>query len=136
MYNIGKNLVKVREDLNITQQEMADRVGISRVTLYGLEKEKIHIFNESFLRFAEVNKIPLEELILGYKPEVNGHALEQARAEYGMERDALIADYEDKISALNAKIEDLTRQITDLRDHLETKNEIIAHLRSQIPSEQ
>lgn len=136
MYNIGKNLARIRENLNLTQDQMADRVGISRMTLSNLENEHTRIINKHVLRFAEVNDISPEELVLGYKPEENGQALEQARAEYGMERDALIADYEDRISALNAKIEDLTRQITDLRDHLETKNEIIAHLRSQIPSEQ
>ena len=143
MYSIGKNLVKIRENLNLTQDQMADRVGVSRHTLSNLENDHTQIINRHVLHFAEINEVSPEELILGYKPEVTHQTLEQARAQYGMERDALAAEYEDKISALNALVDDLRhqldakdQQIADLRDHIKTKDQIITHLRSIIPPEE
>ena len=142
MYKIGKNLVKVREELNITQQQMADRVGFSRATLSSLENDRTHILNEKFVQFAEANNIPPGELVLGYKPNESHQTLEQVRAEYGMERESLVAEYEARISALETRIDELRQQnaalllqIDDLRDHLKTKDEIINHLRNQIPRE-
>ena len=135
MYSIGKNLVKIREQLNLNQQQMADRVGISRVTLSNLERNHTRIINESVIRFAEANELSPEEIILGYKPELNRQTLEQARAEYSMERESLIAEYEEKLSELKAKIEQQALQISDLRDHIKTKDQIISHLRSLIPPE-
>lgn len=119
------NLCRIRKEKNLSQKQMADKLGISRVAYVNIEKGKTHLVNEKVERFAELNDVSPSELVLGYKVEDDVHTLQQARDDYGRRRQELVTSYEERIEALNREIDDLKKQVDDLRDSIETKNEII-----------
>lgn len=119
------NLCRIRKEKNLSQKQMADKLGISRVAYVNIEKGKTHLVNAKVERFAELNDVSPSELVLGYKVEDDVHTLQQARDDYGRRRQELVTSYEERIEALNREIDDLKKQVDDLRDSIETKNEII-----------
>ena len=126
------NISRIRQEKNISQKEMAKKMGISRVTYVNLEKGKTHLINEKVERFAEINDVSPAELVLGYKVSEEIHTLQQAQADYGRKRQEIIDTYEARIDALNKEIAELKQQLDDLRDSIDTKNDIIALLRSRL----
>lgn len=58
-----KNYIKVeRAKLNITQQELADKVGVSRQTINSIETQKYVPSTILALKIASFFKIPMEQL--------------------------------------------------------------------------
>lgn len=129
------NLYRIRKEKNLSQKQMADKLGISRVAYVNIEKGKTHLVNENVERFAALNDVSPAELVLGYKVDDDVHTLRQAQDDYGRRRQELVTSYEERIEALNREIEDLKQQVADLRDSIDTKNDIINMLRSRISPE-
>lgn len=125
------NLYRIRRQKNLSQKEMADKLGISRVAYVNIEKGKTHLVNEHVERFAELNDVSPAELVLGYKVDDDMHTLQQAQDDYGRRRQELVTSYEERIEALNKEIDSLKQQVEDLRDSIDTKNEIIRLLTKQ-----
>jgi len=60
---IKNNIRRLRFDANeLTQQELADAVGVSRQTIVAIEKEKYSPSLELAFRIAHYFKTPLEEV--------------------------------------------------------------------------
>jgi putative transcriptional regulator len=60
---LGNRLRRLRFDKNeMTQQELADAVGVSRMTIYSIEKGKYIPSTLLALKLAEVFGKPVEEL--------------------------------------------------------------------------
>ena len=125
------NLYRIRRQQNLSQQQMADKLGISRVAYVNIETGKTRIINDKVERFVERNGVSPSELVLGYKVDDDVHTLQQARDDYGRKRQELVTSYEERIEALNREIDDLKQQVADLRDSIDTKNEIIRLLTKQ-----
>jgi putative transcriptional regulator len=65
--NIDNNVRKLRFMAGeLTQQELADKVGVSRQTIVAIEKNKYNPSLELAFRIAEVFETPLEE-VFSYK---------------------------------------------------------------------
>ena len=126
------NLYRIRKEKKLSQKQMADKLGISRVAYVNIEKGKTHLVNENVEKFAELNGVTPSELVLGYKmDDEDAHTLRQAQDDYGRRRQELVTSYEERIAALNREIDDLKQQVADLRDSIDTKNDIINLLRKQ-----
>ena len=125
------NINRIRLEKNLSQKEMARKLGVSRVAYVNLENGKTHLINDKVERFAQINDVSPAELVLGYKIPEEIHSLQQAQADYGRRRQELIDSYEERIAALNAEIDSLRQQLADLRDSINTKNDIIRLLRSR-----
>jgi len=133
---VRENISRIRQERNISQKAMADKLGISRVAYANLESGRTRILNEHIERFAEVTGVSPEEIVLGYKLTDDVHSLEQAQADYGRRRQEIIDKYEARIAELNKEITSLREQVADLHDLVSTKNEVINHLRSKLPPEE
>jgi len=60
-----KNLVKVeRARLNLTQAELADKLGVSRQTIHAIEKEKFNPSVSLALKMGKLFNLPVEELFI------------------------------------------------------------------------
>jgi|TARA_Y100001968_G_C19029698_1_gene559196 putative transcriptional regulator len=60
-----KNLVKVeRARLNLTQAELAERLGVSRQTIHAIEKEKFNPSVSLALKMGKLFNLPVEELFI------------------------------------------------------------------------
>lgn len=63
------NVISVRHSLNLTQVQMAQKLGISRQAYINLENGKTAIINKQIIKMAECCDIPEEKIMFGYGPE-------------------------------------------------------------------
>lgn len=59
---IQQNLIKYRKLKGLTQQELADLIGLSRSAVAGIESGKNKIYGETLARTAKVLDVSLDEL--------------------------------------------------------------------------
>ena len=65
---IKQNIRKARKKRNITQEEMADRLGISLTAYRDLEKGGTSVVHGKVIKMAELLETSTEEIVLGYRP--------------------------------------------------------------------
>ena len=66
---VRNNIRKLRFDRNeMTQQELADKVGVTRQTIVAIEKEKYSPTLELAFRIARIFGVPLQEVFF-YEPD-------------------------------------------------------------------
>jgi len=66
---IKENIRKTRSELHLSQQETAEKLGISRTAYRNLENGSTKIFSDHISRLAELSGKTEEEIVLGYTPE-------------------------------------------------------------------
>ena len=66
--SIKQNILKVRESLNLTQDEMAKLIGLSRQAYINLEHGGTSIINKWLLKMSEMTGVDLEVFLLGFDP--------------------------------------------------------------------
>ena len=131
--SVKENLKRVRKGLKLTQQEMAERVGLSRNAYVSLESGPTRMLNESLERVAELAEMPVTELVTGYPTPVALQA-ELDAVRVGSER--RIAELEALIAAREGEIAALKGHIESMKDTLRTKDEIISLLKKKSVSSQ
>ncbi len=97
---------KARLDLRYSQEEIADRMGISRTAYVKLENGITRVISDSVLRFSSATGIPLRQIIDACYPEGDGSRLrEEADTEARIK--ALRDEYEDRLERKSSEIEGL-----------------------------
>lgn len=91
-----ENAVKLRRERKLTQQEVADRLGISRIAYSKLERGETRLVNESAEKLARLYEIPEDELIYGER-------LGEPGVPYGWQADGLLSA-KDREIALQADV--------------------------------
>ena len=127
-----ENIQRIRQEKKISQKEIAEKLGISRTAYANLEKGRTRIVNEHVEKFAEITGVSTAELVLGYKIPENLNTLEKAQAEYGRKRKEIIDEYERRIEKLTNTIADLEQKVSDLRELVDTKNDLINFYRAEL----
>jgi putative transcriptional regulator len=59
---VKSNIKEIRDELNLSQQELADKIGVSRQTIYYLEKGSYNPSLTISFKIAEVLEKPLKEI--------------------------------------------------------------------------
>ena len=118
--SIKDNVCKFRKQRKMTQEEMADLLGISITAYRELEKGSTSMMNQHILKMARITNTPTEEIVLGYMPA--------QIANPGKLRD-LQAEYEEKIKERDRRIAELEKMVSYLEETIATKNEIITMLK-------
>ena len=59
---VGNNLKEIRTKLGITQAELAERVGVARVSIISIEKGHFVPTVETALRIGKALSIPVEQI--------------------------------------------------------------------------
>lgn len=80
--SVKKNISRLRKEKKITQQEMADKIGLARQTYNRIENGRIVLIGDTIKRLAEALDVTEEELILGYRPLPAGKVLSEERERY------------------------------------------------------
>ena len=123
--SIKQNIRNIRKSRKYTQEEMADRMGMSLTAYRDLEKGDTSIVNANLLKIAMLLDTTTEELVLGYRPvQMEGPDLEDVREEYS-----------GRVAALERRIADLEKLVVSLEETISTKNEIIAMLKKTLDEE-
>ena len=119
---IKNNIRAVRKQRKYTQEEIANRLGISLTAYRDIEKGSTSIVNGHVMRMADLLNMTAEELVLGYQPDPEaGVVLEDIRKEYG-----------NNVLNLEKRIKDLEKLVSSLEETIATKNEIITMLRKTL----
>ncbi len=123
--SIKKNIRSIRKARKYTQEEMADKMGMSLTAYRDLEKGETSIVNTNLRKVARLLDTTTEELVLGYRPiQMDGPGLEDIKEEYT-----------GRISALEKRIADLERLVRTLEETVAAKNEIITMLKNSLDGE-
>ena len=64
---VGKNIAKVRRESGMTQEELAEKLNVTRQAISSWERERTEPDLDTVQRTAEVLDVPAEELIYGPK---------------------------------------------------------------------
>ena len=119
---IKENIRKARKKRNITQEEMADRLGISLTAYRDLEKGGTAVVHGKVIKMAELLETSTEEIVLGYRPsQLENRTLEDVRAQYGSQ-----------ICILEQRIIDLEKLVFSLEGQVASKDEIIKMLKKRL----
>lgn len=130
--SVKKNISRTRENLRITQEEMAEKLGISRNTYRSIEKGQTKLVNEHLDRIASILETSAEELVLGYAPERHGQAmLGEIQEEYEFRLKEKDRAHAEQIGKLESTIRELNEKVRLLEELIDTKNEIISMLRKR-----
>lgn len=136
--SIKVNIVRKRTEEGISQDEMARRLRISRNTYRSIEKGTAKVISERLNEIASSLNTSAEELVLGYKPVESNSEMEDIRMEfdsaknrYEKEKASLIADYESRINVLTDHIASLESTISNMREIIDSKNEIISLMKRE-----
>ena len=120
--SIKKNIRTRRKARRYTQEEMADKMGMSLTAYRDLEKGETSIVNTNLLKIAMLLDTTSEELVLGYRPvQMEGPDLEDVREEYS-----------GRVAVLERRIADLEKLVQSLEETIATKNEIITMLKKSL----
>lgn len=127
-----------REALGISQEEMAERLGIARNTLANIEKPldkkgSTRITNEHLPDIARELLTSEEELFIGFRPchPADKDTIEEAREGYLAREKSIKDDYEDRLAASRELIDALKNNIADLKKLLDEKEQQIAMLKKR-----
>ena len=136
--SIKVNIVRKRTEEGISQDEMARRLRISRNTYRSIEKGTAKVISERLNEIASSLNTSAEELVLGYKTVERNSEMEDIRMEfdsaknrYEKEKASLIADYENRINVLTDHIASLESTISNMREIIDSKNEIISLMKRE-----
>ena len=116
--SIKENIKKLRKERKMTQEAIANQLGISTNAYGEIERGSTSIMNAHVLRIAKLLDTSTEELVLGYRPiQIPGKKLEEMQAEYS-----------ERIDALEKEIEYLRKLVKSLEETIATKTQIIEML--------
>ena len=73
MSDIAKNLKQLRLSKNYTQEDVADKIGLTRQAISSYESGRTQPGIDLLMRFAEIYEVELDEILYGKKQEVREH---------------------------------------------------------------
>lgn len=131
--SVKENISKYRRRLGLSQEVMAERMGISRTAYRNIEAGKTRLMSGNIDKIASILGISPEELLLGYRPEEGGsREFNDMRVQYGTRLKEIENGYGEEIKRLNAHISVLNELVASLKETVRTKEEVITMLRKTI----
>ena len=109
--SIKNNILKVRESLNLTQEEMANMIGLSRQAYINLEHGVTTLVNKWLFRMAEATGVELEVFLLGFDPRERSISQLKDIESYG-ER---IQMMQEKVNMMERLMDEKERALNDQR---------------------
>lgn len=132
--SIKDNICRIRKEKGLSQNEMAERLGMERNSYRSIEKGPVKIINPTLFKIAEVFGVPVIQLITGADEAPSADSLLGEKDEspaYG--RIKVLEEKADELSRQTARLEgrvsDLEEMNGILKARLKDKEDIIALLK-------
>ncbi len=133
---IKSNIYLKRKELSLTQEDVAQKLGISVTAYRDLERGNTNMLNPHIPKIAEVLETSIEELILGYFPLAkDAEELEDLEKKYAGSLRQKDEEYENNLKALKNQITQMQTAIDSLQETVKTKNDIIGLLQKLLAQE-
>lgn len=130
---IKGNLEKKRNELGLSQTEMARRLEISLNAYRKLEKGKTRILNEHVGRFAEETGISVAEIVNGFEPVDSFESgLNSIKEAYDKRIRALEDGYISEIKAMKEEIRRLSEKIKDKEEVIAMNRKLIGRYEKEL----
>ena len=126
------NIRQARERAGLSQEELAEGIGVGRTTIVSLETGKTRLFNKNIPKVAGQLGITVEELVCGMPAD----ALLQDQMSWAEREHALTTEYEQRIQALQDKLDDARRLNKALQDNVDSLTTSHNYLLEQLRKEQ
>ena len=117
---VALRIREMREISDLTQEEMAHRMGISLTAYRDLEKGATGIVNSNISKIAEITGISTAE-VLGYSEQSQTVTVNDVKAEYNS-----------RIDTMQTRINDLEKIVASLEALIKVKDEVISMLKKHI----
>ena len=131
--SIKKNLLRLRQEHNLSQEEMADALGIARNTYRNIEKGGTKMISDTVMKVAEWAGISPEEVVLGYAPSEKSSArLKDVREQFNNRVKAVTDDYEMKLDRLRSENSLLKDLIKEKDDNIRTLKSMVTLLEKRL----
>lgn len=123
------NIRRFREQNGFSQSSMADELGIGRTTYINFETGKTRLYCKTLEKLARYFGVTEEEILRN--GEEDG-LLEDAAKSSEKEKQAIIREYEDRLSALSEKLEAAKKILESNERTIRTLSETNEFLLSQL----
>lgn len=123
------NILKRRKEAGLSQEEMAEKMGISRTAYRNIESGKTRLISRHAENMASILGISTQELLFGSRADSPEDTLSDIKARYDTRIKDIESGYTEEESRLRAKIKLLEEYIATLKETVRTKDEVIGMLR-------
>lgn len=120
---------KVREDSGLSQNMMAEKLGVGRTTYIAFETGRTKLYNKLVGKMSNYLGISEEELLYGPRPE-EGLLYDQASLDEW--KKGIIDDYEHRLTILQEKLAAANRVISMQETNMKTLTETNHYLLQQL----
>ena len=134
--SVKENIIRRRKGLKLSQQDMADKIGMSRTAYRNIEKGGTKLLSENVARIAEALEMDAEELVLGYSYDSAQSKTLKDEKPYRRMYEELDSRYRFELKKQAEEMSRLVSEISTLKEYIEvqktlinTKDEIISMLR-------
>lgn len=126
---IKENIRRIRKKRNLTQEELAGKLGISTKAYQDIENGPTAILSNRLSLIAEALGTPVEVLVLGGLPNEESHALEQLESSF----ETKYAELEQERDYWKHLAEEKGKRIAEMEERLRDKDTIIKLLQNKKP---
>ena len=133
---VKENIIRCRKGMKLSQQDMADRIGMSRTAYRNIERGETKLLSENVSKIAAALGVGTEELVLGYSSDRDGGNSMKGEKSYRWMYEELKSRYTFELQKQADEISRLVKENSTLKDYIEvqknlisTKEEIISMLR-------
>ncbi len=131
-FNIRYNRIR----RGLTQEEVAQRLGIARGTYTNLESGSVRILNENLYLLSDILNVTMEELLLGFEPDRDAAArLNDTISGYDVKYRQMMDEFDRKLEEKDTELGTLRDLAETQKKTIATQDEIIRMLRKRIPEE-
>ena len=127
--SVKDNISAIRRRNGLSQEAMAEKMGISRTAYRNIETGSTKLISDSIIKIAEILGTVPEELLLGYIPEKGGSESREMTMRYGAEIQKMETAHADEINSLKSHMAIQGELIATLQETVKTKDEVIGMLR-------
>lgn len=133
---VKENIIRRRKRLKLSQQDVAEKIGMSRTAYRNIEKGDTRLLSENIGKIADAFGVAAEELVLGYDadPEhdqtlCDGISYKRMYEDLRTQYNADSRRHSEEIARLMTEIATLKDYIAMQKDLIGTKDEIISMLK-------
>lgn len=123
------NILKLRKEAGLSQEDMAEKMGISRTAYRNIESGKTRLISRHAEDMASIFGISAEELLFGNTGSSPADTLSDIKARYDTRIRDMESGYNEEEARLRSKIKLLEEYIVTLKETVRTKDEVIGMLR-------
>lgn len=131
--SIKRNIKHNRERLDLTQEEMAERVGISSNAFCAIESGKTKVINSNIPKIAKAFGISVAELVNGFEPISSEEAgLDEVKVNYDSRLHSIQDGFVKEMNVLRAENKRLAEKLEDKEALIQTQKKLISQYEKKL----